>query len=346
MSLPAPLASPQALRDAFARGLGELLEGADLSGFILVCANATAEPELAARLGPGLEARFRVLAAEVRETLAEGRPFAVVDEDLMVFLKLMALGLERLAPTEQRTEGPWQLVFNLLRSLRPRRITDLVPEDIRAPFDPDRFNFNKPFMLRERLWSGELLGRPLDLYYNKYPFAPLHGLLVPEREAGHPQFLTPALTEYLWALGELLSGALPGFGIGYNSFGGYASVNHLHLQLFVDSAPLPVELDCWAHNGGDAAYPLEVLRCRSEADLRAALDALHAQGCPYNLLLRGSGVWVVPRAMQGTVEVPAWSVGLTWCELSGRIVTASRAAYSALSAGEIEAALAAVAPQD
>jgi len=346
MSLPAPLASPQALRDAFARGLGDLLEGADISGFILVCANATAEPELAARLGPALEARFRALASGVRETLAEGRPFDVVDEDLMVFLKLMALGLERLAPTEQRTEGCWQLTFNLLRSLRPRRISGLVPEDIRAPFDPQGFNFNKPFMLRERLWSGALLGRPLDLYYNKYPFAPLHGLLVPEREAGHAQFLTPELTEYLWALGELLGGALPGFGIGYNSFGGHASVNHLHLQLFVDVTPLPVESAHWAHNGGEVAYPLEVVRCASEADLRAVLDTLHAKSCPYNLLLRGSGAWVVPRAMQGTVEVPAWSAGLTWCELSGRIVTASRAAYRALSAAEIEVALAAVAPQD
>ena len=344
MSLPAPLVSAQALRDAFASGLGDLLEGADISGFILVCANVTAEPELAARLGPALAARFRALASQVRETLAEGRPFQVVEEDLTVFLKLMALGLERLAPTERRTEGPWQLTFNLLRSLRPRRITDLVPGGIRAPFDPERFNFNKPFMLRERLWSGELLGRPLDFYYNKYPFVPLHGLLVPEREAGHAQFLTPELVDYLWALGELLASALPGFGIGYNSFGGYASVNHLHLQLFLDPAPLPVESDRWAHNGGAAAYPLRVLRCDSAAGLRTVLEGLHAASRPYNLLLRGATAWVVPRAMQGTVPVPAWSAGLTWCELGGRIVTASRSAYRALAAGEIEAALAAVAP--
>lgn len=101
-----------------------------------------------------------------------------------MFLKIFAAGFDALQLTEFRQEGVWQVQFNHLRAFRPRRITQQVPEGIAASYNPDGFNFNRPFMQQECFWRGELAGRQVDLYYNKYPFAPLHGCHTGQRVCG------------------------------------------------------------------------------------------------------------------------------------------------------------------
>lgn len=334
-----PFVSTAQLRAAFIGGLRPLLAQQSLGAFILVAANATFDAPVLAALGPTLREQYDVLRERFRMALAAGLPLNEVEEDLLVFLKIAAIGFDALQPTEQRSEGPWALQFNHLRSFRPKRISQQSPQGISAPFEERAFHFNKPFMQKEVFWRGDLCGRSVDLYYNKYPFAELHTLLVPEREQCLPQYLQRHYHDYVWDVLEQLGAALPGAGIGYNSYGAFASVNHLHFQLYVGSAPLPVEDVRWMHNGGAEVYPAP---CMGFGDKEAAWQAiaeLHRDAAPYSLLYRPGRVWLYPRRPQGQLAPPPWSSGFTWSEMAGAIVTFNREAYADLTAETVAACL-------
>ncbi len=336
----APFHSAEQLRTTFIAGLRPLLAQQSLGAFILVAANATFDAPVLAALGPELRAQYEALLARFRQALAAGLPLSEVDEDLLVFLKIAAIGFDALQPTELRREGPWQLQFNHLRSFRPKRISQQPPQGISAPFEARAFHFNKPFMQQEVFWRGALGGRSVDLYYNKYPFAELHTLLVPEREQCLPQYLQRQYHDYAWAVAAQLGATLPGAGIGYNSYGAFASVNHLHFQLYVGSAAMPVEAAHWQHNGGEDAYPAP---CAAFDDGDAAWQAiadLHRAAIPYSLLYRPGRAWLFPRRPQGTLAPPPWSSGFTWSEMAGAIVTFNREACEGLAADAIAACLA------
>jgi hypothetical protein len=331
--------SPQGFRDGFAAGLEGLLEREGLGGFILVCANAFADPDFLARMRPRLASRFAALADEYRAALRAGRRVAGDPEDLLVWLKMLSIGFEALSCTEYRRSGDWEVQFNLLRSFRPRRMGEQAITCLQRPFDPNGFSFNKSFMLQEIFWSGALQGRAVDLYYNKYPFVDLHGLLVLERERQAPQFLTTADHAYLWNLADALGAQLPGLGFGYNSVGAFASVNHQHFQLFVREQPLPVAEAHWRHNGGARDYPLPCLRLTSAAEAWEAIAALHGEQTAYNLLYLPGCLYLLPRRMQGSYTAPDWTTGFSWYELCGGFITFNRDDYLALTpdtlAGEL-----------
>jgi len=335
-----PFHSPAQLRDAFISGLRPLLAQQTLGAFILVAANATFDPPVLAALGPELRTQYAALLARFREALAAGLPLNEVEEDLLVFLKIAAIGFDALQPTEQRSEEPWALQFNHLRSFRPKRISQQPPQGISAPFEERAFHFNKPFMQKEVFWRGELGGRGVDLYYNKYPFAELHTLLVPEREQCLPQYLQRQHHDYAWDVLEQLGATLPGAGLGYNSYGAFASVNHLHFQLYVGGVPLPVEHARWAHNGGGDDYPSPCTSYHDKDAAWQAIAALHRSTTPYSLLYRPGRIWLFPRAAQGRLAPPPWSSGFTWSEMAGAIVTFNRESYDALTADAIAACLA------
>ena len=326
-------------RDAFATaftdGLKQLLQQEGLGPFILVLANATFEPDLYGELETPLRQRFDRLAGELRERFAAGRDGEQSEEDLLVFLKMALIGFEGLQLTRFRDEGPWTLQFNHLRSFRPRRITSEVPREIVTPFNSRAFNFNKPFLQKECFWSGELEGRRTDLYYNKYPFAPLHGLWVLDREAGKPQFLTREDHDHVWALAAKFGERVPGLMFGYNSYGAYASVNHLHVQGFVEPAGMPVMREHWSHHGGDTDYPARVLYFPDREESWACMAELHADEQPYNALFVPGGSYLFPRCTQGTVDVPDWSSGLTWFELAGGFIVSNREDFERLDAAEL-----------
>lgn len=334
-----PFHSPAQWRDAFIIGLRPLLAQQSLGAFILVAANATFDPPVLAALGPELRGQYATLLARFREALAAGLPLSEVEEDLLVFLKIAAIDFEALQATETRREGPWDLQFNHLRSFRPKRISQQPPQGISAPFEERAFHFNKPFMQHEVFWRGELGGRDVDLYYNKYPFAELHTLLVPERDQCLPQYLQRQYHDYAWQVVEQLGATLPGAGLGYNSYGAFASVNHLHFQLYVGGAPLPVEDARWHHNGGDVPYPAPCHAFRERDPAWQAIAALHRSATPYSLLYRPGHAWLFPRRPQGQVAPPPWSSGFTWSEMAGAIVTFNRAAYDSLSSDAVAACL-------
>lgn len=338
-----PFLSNAAFKVAFVAGLSELLQGGGLGQFILVCANATFDPDVHAVTAPGLEALYGELGGRYRVALEGGRNIAEVEEDLLVFLKILAVGLERLKPTETRKAGPWELQFNHLRSFRPKRITARVPAGIYLPFDETAFHFNKGFMQKEAFWAGELAGRRATLYYNKYPFVASHCLLVPEREARLPQFLYVESHDYLWDAARHLGKTLDGVGFGYNSVGAFASVNHLHFQMYLKPEGFPVMASNWRHNGGVEVYPLP---CEVFDDCQAAwaaIERLHAVETPYNLLYVPGRLYVFPRAKQGTYAQPEWTAGFTWHELAGGIITFNREDFERLDDALVRSALAALA---
>ena len=331
-------------RARFAAGLERLLDADSLGAFVLVLANALFEPALHQRLAPALARRYREWLVRYRDDLGAGRMPDDPPDDAAVFLKLAVIGLDALSPVTHRREGPWELQFNHLRAFRPQRASARPVEDVSAPFDPSGFHFNRPFLRREIFWSGDLLGRHVDLLYNKFPFASGHALLVPDAGAEHPQLLDEDAHSFAWGVAERLGDALPGAALAYNAYGASASVNHLHFQLCVRDAPLPVAEGHWRHNGGDVPYPTS---CVAFGDRDRAWDCLadlHFRNTPYNLLYLPRQMLVLPRRAQGTVLPPVWGAGAAWYELCGGAVLFARDRYASLSAREVEAALAELAP--
>lgn len=336
--------SSQIFCQAFESGLSELLQKGGLGPFILVCANATFDHRLHEATAAQLVQQFEVLQQDFVGALRDGREIQAVEEDLLVFLKIHAVGMANLKPTEKRQAGLWEVQFNHLRSFRPKRITSRIPDHLHAPFDEAGFHFNKGFMQKEAFWAGELCGRHATLYYNKYPFVDFHGLLVPERESCLSQYLTEAHHFYIWEATLELARTLEGVGFGYNSLGAFASVNHLHFQMLLKPQGFPVMHTEWRHNGGTLLYPAE---CAAFDDARSAwayIHRLHERETPYNLLYTAGKLHVFPRRKQGTYAQPAWTSGFTWHELAGGMVTFNRDDYERLDAAAIEHELGLLAP--
>jgi hypothetical protein len=335
---PSPFASLTALEQNFADGLAAMLDKhPGLGVYILVLANAAYDAKLWAQLSPALAARHAELAAALTDTLRRGQKLTEPDDDVMVFLKLNAIGFEHIGIMESRRAGPWDMLFNPIRALRPPRISSTRFEGLLRPFDPSGFHFNKPFLAREVLWEGALAGKPARLLYNKFPFARLHGLLVPEPLREAPQYLTPELHGWAWHL--CAHAGAPGLCLGYNSTGAGASVNHLHFQSFVQTNPLPVQDPHFVHNGGSKPYPLPCQRFTEPADAWFELDRLHQQNTPYNLIYSKNCLHLVARVPQDSERLNAQSRGYGWSEMAGAVTLFSREAFETLGEAEFEAEL-------
>lgn len=332
----------EAFRRAFVSGLERMLERhRDLGVFILVLANATNDALIHARLQGPLRQRFDQLSAELRATLIEGRTVPGAADDLLVFLKLMAVGFDQLELTRLRKAGMFELQFNPLRAYRPPRMSDVAVDALFRPFNRDGFHFNKPFLEKEIFWSGELAGHDCRLLYNKFPFAELHGLLVIGPEENKPQWMTQADHLATWQICSRLGERLAGVGFGYNAYGAYASVNHLHLQMFVRSTgAYPVESRHWRHLGGDVDYPVEcrLLECPDAA--WQAIHDLHQANIPYNLLYRPGRLYLMPRRFQGDYRHADWTGGYAWSELCGAVTTFNAGDYQHLDQQALQAEMA------
>lgn len=315
---------------------------AGLGVYILVLANAAYDQALWTPLAPALARRHAELAAELADALRRGGKLADPDDDVLVFLKLNTIGLEHLATMASRRAGHWDVMFNPIRALRPPRVSGMKFEGLLRPFDSTAFHFNKPFLAKEILWQGELAGKASRLFYNKFPFARLHGLLVPEAPHELPQFLTPEL--HRWAWDVCAQSGVPGLCLGYNSYGAGASVNHLHFQSFVQADPLPLQDPHFAHNGGSHSYPLPCLRFDDPADAWLELDRLHRHNTPYNLVYSRGCLHLVARVPQDSEKLRAPCRGYGWSEMAGAVTLFSRDAYAGLDAAGFAAELAGFAP--
>ncbi|XP_019495754.1 PREDICTED: GDP-D-glucose phosphorylase 1 [Hipposideros armiger] len=161
----------------------------------------------------------------------------------------MELGLFRYCLGELQTQTlPGTVGFvaqlNVERGVQRRRPQNI--RSVRQPFDPKQFNFNKIqpgevlFRLhREPGLPDVLQQEDILVVINVSPLEWGHVLLVPEPSRGLPQRLLPGALRA--GLEAVLLSSHPGFRVGFNSLGGLASVNHLHLHGYYLSHRLPVE---------------------------------------------------------------------------------------------------------
>lgn len=341
-----PLQDETSFRQHFLAGLQQISEGETLGAFILALANANQEEGLWQVLLPRLlQRRDELQQHYASQWHASGEPVTGLNpDDLHVFRQVLSLSLEELETTRYRQPGPWILQANPLRSLRPKRMGSQTPISLLLEFNPAGFHFDRPFMDAERYWGGVVEGMELNLFYNKFPFVDGHLLLVPSREAHWPQFHRQEMHHQLWRLCQALGHWQARAGIAYNSIGAYASVNHLHYQMYVRDSQLPIESGQWRHNGGPVDYPLACSVYDEPLQAWAAIDKLHAANQAYNLLYVPGKLYVIPRRRQGEYATAAWSPGFAWYEVCGGFVVEDKQAFTQLQAADITAALSQLAP--
>lgn len=137
--------------------------------------------------------------------------------------------------------------LNIQRGMERRKPQVIL--SIQQEFDPKLFNFNKInsaeilFEMRraEEISAPNAPRASCVVIINASPLEFGHCLLVPEPSRCHPQILTPLAVQI--GLESLFLSADPGYRVGFNSLGAFASVNHLHLHGYYLSHALRVE---WA----------------------------------------------------------------------------------------------------
>jgi hypothetical protein len=336
--------SEQEFMDAYRHKLTLLLQekgnASDfgLSAFILVCANAYFDNEILIELGNDLRKAYLNIREKYFRAFAEGHILSERNaEDLLVFLKIALVGMEQLRVAESRQLDEWTLQFNHIRSFRPQRSASRAVSSIDVPFNENAFHYDSDLCQRESFWSGLLMEKNVSLLYNKYPFARLHALLIPEPGKKMRQYLDREHHGWAWEVTQSLSQQLPGFGMGFNSLGTFASVNHLHFQTFVQPSGMPITSKVWKHNGGGREYPLDCSVFDKQEDAWHWMERIYRQNTTsFNLLYTPGSVYCFERKRQGTYRQARWTSGFAFYELSGNIITFSREDYSSLTTDQIE----------
>ncbi|MFZ6028009.1 MAG: hypothetical protein ACOYYS_09860 [Chloroflexota bacterium] len=323
---------------------GERTPDFGLASFILACANAYFDHEVLFDLKGDLNAAFARLHQCYAGLLANGR---LIDEshaeDLLVFLKIGLVGMENIRVAEHRQvagQSPiveWRLQFNHIRSFRPQRTAARKVNSICEPFNENGFFYTPELCQRECFWSGELAGKPAYLLYNKYPFARMHTLLIPEPQMHHPQMLTAELHAWAWQATQWLAEDLPGFGLGYNAIGTFASVNHLHFQSFIEPSGMPVTWGIWQHNGGSEAYPTACVVFDNWEESWRWIASIHERDVTsYNVLYTLGRIYCFERKRQGSYKHASWTSGFAWFEVCGNLITFNHEDFSTISFEKVE----------
>ncbi len=324
-----PFATTQSFQQLFIQRLTQLLENDEPGVFILVLANAMMHSEIFDRLKPLLEKKYLYFIQQVEQS--SDYPA----DDLSVFEQLQKLGLENIELTQQRSSGLWSLQYNQLRSFRPARNSEGKINSLFQAFDVSAFHFNKPFLAKEIIWKGTIRSLPVTLFYNKYPFADYHALVLIDALKQKPQYLTLQDCNDIQVVMEALS-HLRGIAMAYNSLGALASVNHQHWQMMLSQQSYPIEHPRWIHNGGHNIYPLTVHCFDSAQHAWDEIDNLQNSNQAFNLFIRPQKVFLIKRKKQGEYPQPSWSGGFAWAELSGQFTLTRLSDYEALKTQQIE----------
>jgi hypothetical protein len=299
-------------RTRFYDALAKMLMADELGAFILVLANSLQDTSLQSGLSRPLKEKFKRIKNQF-----DNKKLIAVKDDYDVFTALITLGLDNLSVWQYRTTQAWSLVYNPMRALRPARSSSEVISRLKHPFNPDGFHFNKPFLVPEIFWQGELNAVEVKVLYNKFPFVPYHLLIVPDYNQCLPQCLTKKYHDFIWEFVMQYSVGLTGLGVAYNSLGAYASINQLHFQGFIQEDVLPIEDLSWQHNGGEALYPVECKKCTDVDEAWEMIQHYHEVVRAYNLLYRTNCCYVIARKFQGEVALPDWMQGMAWYEVCG-----------------------------
>jgi hypothetical protein len=324
----------KSFQQLFIKKLHEMLSPDELGAFILVLANSMQDESTCSALRDELANTFGKLTTALKEGSLRAAP-----DDLEVFRRLIQTGINDYSAWTHIDKGEWLQYFNPLRALRPQRASVERVIEIKKAFNPDSFNFNKPFLEPEMFWKGMLSSGDeniaCNVLYNKFPFLPYHFLFVPESEACHEQYLTRRFHRLVWDICMSNQENLGGIGFGYNSVGACASVNHMHLQGFLFDEPLPIERDHWKHNDGDDDYPMQCYVFSNIEESWQFIESLHEKNQPYNLLYRPGKCYILLLQMQGSTSVREHMSGAGWIEACGVFSEADKDALNNLTAKEL-----------
>lgn len=299
----------------------------DLGILILLSAHAAYNEKLYEKLNPRLESIYKKLRDEIKNI-----PDNLKNDDYFVALKILEIGWKNIQKVSfKKLNNIWDVQYNQLRTFKPRRNAIEKLKSVRKKFDKKSFSFNKPFLQTERFKKCNCNGMDISMFYNKFPFVPYHTLLVPEQEKNHPQFLNRKFHYYA---SDLIKN-IKGFGIGYNSIGAYASVNHLHFQLFAEKEELPVSNPIWKHNDGTKKYPAECFVFENKTVSWSFISMLHKKNIPYNILYTKEKIYVFPMNFQKTHKKTIFPLGFAWIELSGSFINVSKKDYDNVTERQI-----------
>ena len=307
---------------AFSQGLDAMLDENKPGVFILVLANALADEQLWRQLKPKLIKKFEQL---------KSLKISGSEDDIAVFNQLKNLDLNTLDLVKFKQLGDFELQYNPLRALRPQRMANAKTQGMSADFDQNGFHFNHDFLQKELFFQGQLFAKNISLFYNKFPFAKQHGLVVVEPEQQHPQLLTPELHRFAWMMANAIGLNIKGFTLAYNSYGAYASVNHFHLHCFVRGTPLPIEQN--------EKCPLVNHWFGSIGDAWEFIESLHHDSQPYHLIYRDQAILCIVRKRQDDYIHANWTSGYAWYEACGGVNTATLDDYDHLSEDTLKAEL-------
>lgn len=254
-----------------------------------------------------------------KEKLAKIVDPAATDDDSVIFTKLnnMKLDWENWTMLENRKINSWNILLNKFRVLKPSGVSKSIITNVHMPFNDVDFNFNKISDLT--IWSGDISGRKVTLYFNKFPYKDLQALLVLDPTQNKEQFLTEADHRFVVDMTNSLS-HLYNVSFGYNALGAGASVNHLHFHLMVGIEKLPVAEPQWIHNGGDRPYPANIYVYADVSESWKLIDKLNQKNIPYNILYLPGKIYLFPRKFLGTYPDVPWSVGFGWMQFSGNFI--------------------------
>lgn len=261
--------------------------------------------------------------------------------------------------------------LNIQRGIERRKPQVIL--SIQQQFDPKLFNFNKInsaeslFEMRktEEICAPGKTHVSCVVIINASPLEFGHCLLVPEPSRCHPQILTPLALQI--GLDTLFLSADPGYRVGFNSLGAFASVNHLHLHGYYLNHALRIE---WAR--AQLIIPQKSLyrildfpkafmfyTDRHEEARAVAADVCHltdllvekhiahnvfmTRGChpdsderASSLLRHGVRIFIWPRvSCFGAKEESAFNVAL--CELAGHLPFKNRQDFEGLDEDGVKA---------
>lgn len=241
--------------------------------------------------------------------------------------------------------------LNIMRGTERRKPQEIL--SVRQNFDPKQFNFNKinpKELLFELKRESE---RKCSVIINVSPLEFGHCLLVPEPEKCFPQVLTHLAVQT--GIETVLLSADPGFRVGFNSLGGFASVNHLHLhgyylnhRLKIESSPAKLVLPnlnlyelvdfpsgfLFYTQGPNLDLVVKAICSLTDVlvDHNIAHNLFFTRGCPPQMepdtssSRNGVRVIVWPRlSCFGAKEESAFNVAL--CELAGHLPFKNRQDY-------------------
>lgn len=319
-----------AFKQHFNNTLSDMLKADELGSFILVLFNSMQDDQLQKALAPKLQAIF--------ELLQQNPELQAAPDDHTVFNALRSGGISQYTAWKTRRFDQWQCAYNPLRALRPERASKESITGLEKPFDEQAFHFAKPFLRPEIISEEDFNGTDLQIMYHKFPFAPFHLLIVINALQQRPQLLDESNHNMSWQLASQVAKNIKHFGLAYNSLGAGASVNHLHIHGFIDHA-LAIEYKNWQHNGGNQAYPLNILRFDNVKQSWKSIDTLHKQNQPYNLLYRAGSCYLIPRKPVSDVELPNWLPSVGWTEACGSFNLSDEKHFQTLTSDKIINAL-------